>query len=374
MQALLISSVEQINPWEASYSRLLEKIGGMESLYYAAEHLRLPVTTFEALGVELFAILVIRDDEVVAVLPFQRQNDWPFGIWKTIRFVGDIGVQMDNCYPLILADGFCPEAIDAAVELLTTRLVGEWDTMDLSRIRLDNENMQYFVSRFAEHYAEPSGEEFYYFEAAAGLDQVLGSRKLSNLRRRRRRLEEEVGPVAIVVKPEVTDADIEEIAAIHSVRQRDKEDGDAFFEDEAVGKIVRDMFHLSRRQECMRYYSLRAGDRAIAIAVMIHTEVVSYGFLTAFDPEFAKHAPSRILTYEVFRQEVEDFGVERIETSWGANELKKDFSSGAYALHDVEIVGSRRKSRAVHQLGNLLEDLERVARNTLRPVKRMFSR
>ena len=374
MNARLLTSIEQFEPWSGPYERLLEKVGGMERLYYAAEHLRLPVGVFARFGIKPFVILVEQDGEIEALLPFQIQNDWPFGLWKTIRFVGDVYEQMGNCYPCILSDGFRPEAIDAAVELLNTELVRRWDTMDLSSMRTDDENLRYFISRFEEVYECPSEEEFYYFDASAGLDAVLGARKLANIRRCLRRLKEDSGNAEIVVKEDVSDADLEEIAALHSIRQSGKDDGDAFFNSKLIGPLVRGMINLVREQGFMRYYSLRVDDAAIAMAVMIHSDTVSYGFLTAFDPQYKKYSPSRILMYNLFLREFEQYGILRIDTSWGVNKLKLDFSSGSHKLYDVEIIGARRKSKAVHNLSHRLEHLGHIVRRRLRPLKNALRR
>lgn len=370
MRTWLITSLEQVEPWAESYDRLLDKVGGIESLYYALEHLRLPVSIFSSYGIRPFAIFVEEDGEVVAVLPFQIQNDWPFGLWRTIRFIGDVDTQMGNCYPCILADGFCPAAIDAAAALLKTELKDRWDTMDLSGIRPDDENMRYFISRFEEHYEGPSEDEFYYFDATADIDTVLGSKKLANIRRCRKRLEEAYDRVEIRIKDDVSDEDLEEIAALHSRRQSGKKDGDAFFDHKVVGRIVRGMFRLGQGRGHMRYYSLRVDDRPVAVAVVIHTDTVAYGFLTAFDPEFKAYSPSRILLHDQFHREFEVYGVSRIDTSWGANKLKLDFCSGSHKLYDCEIVGRRLKSRAVHALGHRMDCADAAVRRMLRPLRR----
>ena len=374
MQALLITSLEQFDPWVESYSRLLERVGGMESLYYTIEHLKLPVGVFSSFGIDPFVIMVEQDGEVVAVFPFQIQNDWVFGLWKTIRFIGDVDTQMGNCYPCILAGEFCPEAIDAAVELLDTKLANRWDTMDLSYTRTGDENLQYFISRFEEHYECPSEDEFYYFDASADIDKVLGGKKRANIRRCLNRLKEDYGNIEVVVKDDVSDADLEEISALHTIRQSSKDDGEAFFDDKVVGPIVRGMFKMGQGRGYMRYYSLRVDNEAIAIAVIIHTGTTSYGFLTAFDPRFKKYSPSRILLYDQFHREFEEYGVGRIETSWGANKLKLDFSSGSHKLCDMEIIGNRKKSKAVHNFSHILERCATRARRILRPFKRVLLR
>jgi len=374
MKAWLLTSLEEFEPWAEPYERLLEKVGGMERLYYAAEHLKLPVGVFGSFGIKPFAVLVEQEGEIEAVLPFQIQNDWPFGLWKTIRFIGDVYAQMGNCYPCILADGFRPEAIDSAVELLNTTLATRWDTMDLSSIRTDDQNLRYFISRFEEYYESPSEEEFYYFDASADVDAVLGAKKLANIRRCLNRLKEDYRNVEIVVKDDISDADLEEIAALHSIRQSGKQEGDAFFDSKVIGPLVRGMIKLGQGRGFMRYYSLRVDNVAIAMAVVIHSDTTSYGFLTAFDPQYKKYSPSRILLHDQFHREFKQYGVTRIDTSWGASKLKLDFCSGSHKLYDVEIIGNRRKSKSIHNLSHSLESLGHAARRRLRPLKQLFSR
>ncbi len=374
MNAVLVDGFERFGSWLDSYNRLLDRIGGMEKLYYATDQPNVSSNIFKLYGIEPFFILVHDEGEVKAVFPFQVQNDWPLGLWKTIRFIGDIGVHMGNAYPCILSDKYCPEEIDVAVDFLKTTLASKWDTMDFGRFRRNDRNMQYFISKFRDHIIVPSGEEFYYFEASAGLDKVLGSKNRCDIRRCRRRMEEAYGPVETVVKGDISDGDIEEIARIHSLRQSGKEDGDAFFSDETIGEIARGMMRQGRDKNCLRYYSLRAGNRVIAINAMFHTVPVSYGFLTAFDPEYGQYSPSRILLYESFLREMEEFGIERIEMSWGTNRMKQDFSSGFHILDNVEIVSDQWKSQAVHRFSHFLEDSIRIGKNLLRPTKRLIVR
>ncbi len=370
MDAILATEIGALEQLGASYDTLLQKVGGIESLYYSLDYIRTSLDTFEALGAALFFIVVFEDEEVVAVLPFQRVANRAFGFKSTIRFWGECNIYAHNLYQKILVEGYRPDAMDAAVSFLNKKLGRKWDTIEFTRTKMEDENIRYFVSRFQSSTVKLSPECYYYFDAGLNLDRHLGAKRMKNLRRYRRHLEKDFGTVDFVVKETVEPADTEEIKGIHTARQEFKKNGGAFFSSSMEDRYVSNLLKMWSGLKCVRYYSLRVDGKPIAINVMIHAARISYSFLIAFDSQFKKYSPSRILEYESDRHEMEHFQAERIETGWGTNQFKKDHASGGYALHDVEILNQRVKSKTVHFVINRIISLREKSRAIAALLKR----
>ncbi len=363
MKVILISEIDALQQVEASYHALLEKVGGIERLYYSLDYIRISVGTFEALGAQLFFIVVLEDGEVMAVLPFQRVATRAFGLKSTIRFWGECNIYAHNVHQKILADGYQPDALDAAILFLQTDVRHMWDTIEFARTRMEDENLIYFASQFPGSRTSLTRQHYYYFNTCMDLDGHLGPKQLKNIRRRRRRLEEDFGPIVFTAKERVSEDDLEEIKILHTARQRQVEEfRNAFFTHPLESKYVEELFHLWNELKCVHYYSLRVREKLIAMRVMIHMSGVTYAFVMAFDSQFKKYAPARILAYESFRNEIEHYGVAKIETSWGVNQLKKDYASGRYELHDVEILSPRFKSKIIHFVINRVIELRQTSR------------
>jgi len=293
MEVILVSEIEQLERMGESYRALLDKVGGIESLYYSLDYIRTSLETFKALGAALFFIVVREGDDLVAVVPFQRVRDGAFGSRRTINFWGGLNIYALNVTQKILADGFRPNAMDAAVSFLETQLKKEWDSIGLTWIRMEDENIQHFAARLRNSCIKPNKDHYYYFNTAVDLDDHLGSKKLREMKRCKRRLEEAVGKVDFVVKEEVDLNDFEKITSVHTARQEYKKNNGAFFCNPLENTYVRDLFKMWSARKCVHYYSLRVDGEPIAFWITTHAARVTYAFLMAFDTDFKTYSPSR---------------------------------------------------------------------------------
>jgi CelD/BcsL family acetyltransferase involved in cellulose biosynthesis len=363
MKVVLVSEIEHLQQLETPYNALLEKVGGIESLYYSPDYIRTSLDTFKELGASLFFIAVIAHEELVAVLPFQLVAKRAFGLKSTIRFWGECNIYAHNAHQKILAERYRPEAMDAAVSFLNKDLRNRWDTIEFERTKTDDENIRYFTSRFPCSTTKTRSQQYFYFDADHDLDNHLGPKQLKNIARRKRRLEEDFGPVEFVVKEGIGPEDIGDIKELHTARQEYKKgDHNAFFSKPLESGYVNELITLWNSRKCVRYYSLRLDEKPIAMRVMIHSGQVTLAFVMAFDSRFKKYSPARILAYESFRHEIEYCGTARIETSWGANRLKEDYSSGTFNLHDVKIVNQTVRAQTVHATIDRVIELRQSSR------------
>lgn len=348
MKVSLVTTLEQFAPFEASYNALLQKVGGIESLYYSLPQIRVSLDTFKIMGASLFFVMVVEGDEVLAVLPFHREKDGVFGLRRTLRFWGQIdSLYARNTHPTILAHGFQQFALDAAVSFLNTEAKNSWDTIWLSSIKMEDENIKYFDSICPGSVATLREYRYYCFKMDQDIGEYLGAKKMRNINCRRRRLDEDFSTFEIVLKEEVSAADLEEIRVIHSGRQNYKDNGGAFFEDPLENQYVSELLALWSENKCVHYYSLRVEDKLIAFQIMTHALGVSAGFVLAFDSNYKKYSPMRLLSYEAYRYEAERYQTQRIESGWGGDQRKADYSSDTYDLYNEVITNQCLRTRLV---------------------------
>lgn len=364
MKVVVVTNVDELRAMNSGYEALLERVGGMEQLYYSIDYIEASRETFGALGASMFFIVVLEDDSPELVLPFQLLDHRAHGLKSTLRFWGECNLYTHNIFEKFLAEGFRPDLLDAVVDSLNGELRKQWDTLEFTRIKAGEQNVHYFVSRFR-HVAESApNETYFYYDASVPLDELLGSKRLKNLRRCKRHLEEQFGAVEFVVKESIDAHDLEEIEQVHTLRQRQKEGTfNAFFCDPLEHRYIVELIHLWNTHHCVHYHSLRVGGKAIAINVMLMAPPVACSLIIAFDTEYAKYAPARILEYKAFRHTVERCGVTCIETGWGTNEFKKDYSTRTVELHDVHITNARFRSRIVDLATTKAAELSQTIRS-----------
>lgn len=359
MKVSLVTTIEQFKPFEASYDALLQKVGGIESLYYSRPQIRLSLETFKELGATLFFLFVHEKGQLVAVLPFQLVKDAAFDLRRTIRFWGELDIYYHNTHQHMLADGYQPDAIDAAASFLQSDLKKMWDTIWFDLAKEKDENIQYFISRFPCVRVRPSEEKYYYFSADHDLDKHLGPKLGREIRRCRRRLTEDFDQIDLVIKEVIEPSDMEEIRTLHSARQQYKNNGGDFFNDSLENLYITNLVELWNEQKNTHYYALRADGRLIAFKIMLKAEDVTYDFIMAFDNDFSKYAPSRMLGYDAFHHELDHHGVRRIELSRGANRHKENYSTDGDRLFDVWISNDSFRSRSVRSAIHIIFRLRR---------------
>lgn len=351
MRAILISEFSELEEWEASYSALLDRVGGFESLYYSLDCIRVSLDTFQTLGGSLFFILVIDAGEVVAVLPFQMIKDGVFGIRRTVKFWGDYDIYARNYHQRILVDGNHPGAMATAASLINGELRHLWDVIALHWFVMDD-NIKSFASAFREATVKLSGADIYYYDALVPLDSHLGSSRRSSMRRRMRRLEEDHGEVEFGVKEEINASDLDAIRTIHTARQLHKDNDGDFFSDPLQDEYISKMIDLWNRKKCVRYYTLRVAGKLIAFDILCHVDGAADSFAIAFDTAYAKYSPLRYLSYATYQHEIGGCGISRIVTGCDNDPdgLKLDYSTDKTELHDIGIFNSRFRSKGVRVL------------------------
>lgn len=348
MNAFLVTKIEQLRRYEASYNNLLQKSDGFERIYYSPENISTSIETYREMGAELFFIVVVKGEEVIAVIPFQLVRDAVFDVRRTLNFWGALEVYANNTFQRILADGHQPAALNAAVSLLKNECSNKWAVISLSPVNADK-NMLYFVSQFEGCVTKPSHLNYYYFTSDVDLNEHLGKQNMKALRRRERRLHEDCGQIDFEIKDGILKADLEEINALHTARQELKDNEGAFFGDELEGPYMDALIRLWNEQQCVRYYALRAEDKLIAFQIMLHVSDVAVCFAIAFDSALKKYAPMRLLEYKAFQYEIESCGTKRIESGNGEDTdvFKCDHSSGKDMLHVVQVQNDTARAKAV---------------------------
>lgn len=353
MEIKLIKSIEEIKKIGDSYTSFLRIIGGLYEEYYSLEYLEASDKTFKALGASPFFILVLEENEIVAVFPFQLTKNRCFKLQSIISFWGELPIYAHNNFHKILISGHDSALIDQVVSYLKTEVFGKWDLLEFNYVKLLDENINYFISKFELISKSEFPHKAYYasFEKST-VETVIGSKKASNIRRLKKKLDKDFSSVTASMKVHVGDKEFNEIKGIHSQRQKDANsqgyDRELFFEDPLQECYLRTLFKAWSDKGTVRYYSLQIDERLAAVVLFNHSKDVAYNLITAIDTEYSRYGPGRVLYYDSFKSELDQFGIQKIEMGWGSNKLKEDYSTDEDTLYNVQIRSPRLSSRALY--------------------------
>lgn len=102
--------------------------------------------------------------------------------------------------------------------------------------------------------------------------------------------------------------------------------------------------------------ALRAGDKVAAVSYVLRSRQVMHYWFAAYDPQFARYSPGRQLLLELLKYAAEQ-GVTRFDLGKGPEEYKRSFASGATIVAEGAVDRSRFKAgvrRAFHAVRHCL--------------------
>jgi len=165
----------------------------------------------------------------------------------------------------------------------------------------------------------------------AALDQQLGSKFRGNLRRRAKKLEAEVGPLALEridgsgIHGAALDAALDEGFALEAAGWKG-ELGTAIACDPTLRRRYRALAHVFAARGQLACYFLRAGDRRVAFHFALVDGATYYLFKPGFDPALATYGLGHLLVDAVARDLI-DRGVRELDFLGDDMPWKREWTS-----------------------------------------------
>jgi CelD/BcsL family acetyltransferase involved in cellulose biosynthesis len=196
-----------------------------------------------------------------------------------------------------------------------------------------------------------------YADLSQGFDvyqSTLSARTPSELRRKRQRMESEMG--AVRFEPYVDDPQILRLLFDWKSQQYRRTAKLDVLGYPWVRRLLQKIACYRSEDFAGMVSALRAGDQVAAVSYVLRSRHVMHYWFAAYDPQFARYSPGRQLLWELLRHAAEQ-GVRRFDLGKGPEEYKRSFASGATIVAEGAVDRSRAKAglrRAIHMLRHCL--------------------
>lgn len=165
-------------------------------------------------------------------------------------------------------------------------------------------------------------------------------RARKNLERRIRKANAEIGPVGLDVwtAPERVDEFLQLYSA-SEMRGWKGAAGSAVRLDDAQGRFYRDLLEAAARQQALRMFVLRFGDRPAAQQIAIESEGITYFLKTTYDEALAPYAPGVIQRYMILQwSHAQDPSVRNFEIYGQIKEAIAPFVTGQRFIFHLTVL------------------------------------
>jgi CelD/BcsL family acetyltransferase involved in cellulose biosynthesis len=197
-------------------------------------------------------------------------------------------------------------------------------------------------------------------------DRYLDSRStkmLADLERRTRRLEEQLGPVALeVLDSFADDATLQDALATGFALESSgwkAEQRTAIVSESGTRRFYEQIAAWTAREGWLRLVFLRAGARRVAFHFALEHDRVYYLLKGGYDPDFRQAAPGRLLARLALARAFE-LRLERYEFLGGPESWKLEWTENVRTLHSIQVFApsaigrALRTASAVARLGRRL--------------------
>ena len=175
----------------------------------------------------------------------------------------------------------------------------------------------------------------------------LPAGRRQNLRRRRRRLEEVLGPVVLEVSDgsEHLERDLDDGLRLEASGWKDRA-GTAILARPRAARFYQRLAREAADQGWLRLAFLRSGHRRLAFDYSLEHRGVHYLLKTGFDPEFRQFGPGMMLRADMVRRAHED-GLRSYELLGNDDPWKQDWSSGVRERVSLQLIPKGATGRLV---------------------------
>ncbi len=344
--ALRISTVRSLAQLEAlgpAYERFLERCPGGFGLFCTPMWVRHLSTVYLRPSQSLYFLLAWRNDELVGLAPWaidrkgwsrakvRRLFCWG-GITGSLRLEGSLLVQDPSDAPA------CAEAFARHIRTSQPR---EIDHIDLGYLSEHAPGRVALGQALGLGLGPAEDMPGYILDLPDNVEAFQASLKKSTFASVRASLRQlERHGARIEVKPALSGQELEQLIDIHVQRQAAHEgkgqSRHSIFELSGERNAYLALLQEAQERGITRYFLISEGDRLKAFALCFAWGDTLFFQLTAFDPDYGKFSPGRVLMYE---KAMHAIGVDRLQHIYmwpGTTKVKTDFANRIYTCHPLQ--------------------------------------
>ena len=332
-QVTLIRDLNQLitGNYAVRYEQFVESLSGYHRLSYSTQWLKIIAPLFIQRNDGIFFVLALLGQRIVAMAPFYlEQHGRGVFSFRQLHLWGKGNGYMD--YPLasmISLEEYKEQSIECIVNSLKTSYQDDFDEINLTRVDPTDSFIQQLCSTFKVSANTDHGDQQHFFVNGQLIDDKLKGENLRRIKKAAERLTQDFVEVEFSCQTTVDDSLLEEIRQLHIRRQKDvMNEGRSrisIFEDPVECEVTNSLFNFNQSINAMRTYTLRLDGRLAGFWVCFHYNGYTQAYLTAFIPVPEHKYAAACLWRYMYKEEVERFGTQTIDSGFGTHNLKRKF-------------------------------------------------
>jgi CelD/BcsL family acetyltransferase involved in cellulose biosynthesis len=335
LEVIAITSLEALAVYGKDYDRFIESVPAGQGVFYSRAWLEAMMPLYCPKPGQLLFLLAIRDGTVVGLAPLCFEESRR--LKHVIRRLTCWGALQDSLMVeanfLTISPDNDEECLRAFRDFLFQSSPVRVDCLDLRYFRTESPALAKLRQIFPRIRFKTESMESYQVDLGGSFEAFLGSRSKSlikQLGKLERALARDIG-FTFESRESLTEAEFSEIAELHSRRQQELVD---------TGRSRFSVFGHSSAATCYRvllgkltdgkracFFLLKANESIIAFLIAFRAGTVMIGHLTAFDSEFAKYSPGKLLHLKMIESEIRAGRHSTIDLMPGRTKVKTDFCS-----------------------------------------------
>jgi hypothetical protein len=367
---LCVDSLDRLASFGDQYDELIAESAARYAPVYDRAWLSASADIYFAGSRTMCFLLAFRDGALIGIAPLvvdsrPRLSPRPARLRIVGQNVGSTLLGNKNGDFIIARDQPTDEVLTAFLDYIHGDLGDIWDELEFGWISQASALSAALDGASLAITGREEGPPSYSIDLSKGWDDFLASRKKksrSNLNRRLRKLDREFSKHAFSVHQNIDDRVLEEIAVLHTARQRELEakglERDAVLEDPRTKEIVARILSEYAAANRLRLYRLDIDGELAAFRIMLARPPFSVAWFGSFSSAYYSISPYILLTAFSLQTEVETFRSTFVNLLVGTTQAKEEWSSDSVPTYSVVAansghISSRAKLALVGPLARL---------------------
>ena len=347
-----IDGIEHLCAVGPEYDRLVADAPDMKALFYSRGWLERIHQDFDGPRKRACFLLARENGKLVAVAPLHIETkDWSRAHVRRLYFYGHWDGTLSNGLPgFVIPDPHHFESsVRAFLDFITGPMRDDWDHLELAYFPQDSIQLWLALTELPDAKAEAEDLVGHIADLEPGYDhfyRALPRNLRQELRRRRRRLEDSGLDIRFGQTDRLTPSQLSRAAAIHHARQqclRSKgiRRDSVFMDRERTAATFRSLLDYAADRGFARHYFVELDGELAACQFCFSHGRTLVQYMSAFDPQYAKYAPLKLLQLYLFQRETEDFQTRWVNMLPGTNRRKSEFAPNLTRYLNVAAVNTQ---------------------------------
>lgn len=349
-EVVAISCLEALAAYGSAYDHFVESLPAGQGIFYSRAWLEAMLPQYCPKPGQLLFLLAIRDGNLIGLAPlcFEESRRLKHVIRRLTCWGALQDSLMVEANVLTVRPEHDEECIQSFSDYLFRSSPIRIDCLDLRYFRTEAPGLASMRRLFPKMRVEPESMDSYQIDLRGSFAEFVGSRSKSlikQLGKLERALARDIG-FTFESRESLTETEYSAIAELHSRRQKELVDTGrsrfSVFGHDTAATCYRNLLDKLTAEKRACFFLLKANDSIIAFLIAFRVGTVMIGHLTAFDSDFAKYSPGKLLHLKMIEAEIKTGQHLTIDLMPGRTKVKTDFCSIVHPRVRIIIVNPYR--------------------------------